>query len=1006
MSSIPKQDPKQGKTDPNNRSLAEGQEIHGYRILRITKLEEIDAVLYRLEHLATGARHIHLSNGDKENTFGVTFKTVPTDSTGVAHILEHTVLCGSEKYAVRDPFFSMLKRSLSTFMNAFTASDWTMYPFSTQNRKDYYNLMDVYLDAAFFPNIDELSFKQEGHRLEFEGDGEGNETQRLVYKGVVYNEMKGAMSSPDQVMGRSMLNALYPDTTYSNNSGGEPSDIPELTHEQLVAFHKRHYHPSNAYFYTYGNLPLSDHLAFIADKVMGRFERIDPGTDVPEQPRWSTAKTARYTYPLAANEEADKRCQICLAWLACDIRDTFEVLVLSVLEQILLGNAASPLRKALMDSGLGSALSDATGYDADNRDTLFACGLKNVNEEAGDAIEKIIFDVLAELADQGIEPDAISSAIHQIEFHRKEVTNTPYPYGIKLMLMVIGSWLHGGDPERILQLDADFARLHREIAAGNFLEKRIRSYFLENPHRVRMVLAPDQKKALQEAQRVEAELREKLSRLDEPSRTQIKADAVALKARQESQEDVSCLPTLALADVPPEIQTYAPSEIATDLPLRSYALPTSGIYYLNAAVGAAGVPETLLPWVPFFCYAFSKMGTRRHDYAEMARRMDAATGGVGLSSQVRVLYGQPDSCLPIIQLSAKCLNRNIDAMYGIVEELVHEIDFGNLKRLKQLVGEYRSALEAMIVQNGHRLAISLSSRAFGPSSALSEMWHGIDQVRTIRTFSDQLDEKRVEALSQNLADIAKGLFTPENLIMAAIGEADAVSAATSRTGSSPVFSAFNRDASNAAFPLLDLQVDRQPPYEGWSTSTAVSFVAQTMPAVDYREPDAPALAVLSKILRSLYLHREIREKGGAYGGFALFNAENGLFSMASYRDPHIVQTLKVYAEAAEFIQSAPIDDGDIHEAILQVCSEIDKPDPPGPGARKAFFRWIVGLTDEDRRTYKTNLIKVSLGDVRRVAAKYLDPANARSGIAVVSGSEQLEAANGKLGKRPLVLKAI
>ncbi len=1006
MSSIPKQDPKQGKTDPNNASLAEGQEIHGYRILGITRLEEIDAVLYRLEHLATGTRHIHLSNSDKENTFGVTFKTVPVDSTGVAHILEHTVLCGSEKYAVHDPFFSMLKRSLSTFMNAFTASDWTMYPFSTQNRKDYYNLMDVYLDAAFFPNIDELSFKQEGHRLEFEGDGEGNEAQRLVYKGVVYNEMKGAMSSPDQVMGRSMLNALYPDTTYSNNSGGEPSDIPELTHEQLMAFHKRHYHPSNAYFYTYGNLPLSDHLAFIADKVMGRFDRIDPGTDVPEQPRWSAARTARYTYPLAANEETDKRSQICLAWLACDIRDTFEVLVLSVLEQILLGNAASPLRKALMDSGLGSALSDATGYDADNRDTLFACGLKNVNEEAADAIEKIIFDVLAELADQGIDPDAISSAIHQIEFHRKEVSNTPYPYGIKLMLMVIGSWLHGGDPERILQLDADFERLHREIAGGNFLEKRIRSYFLDNPHRVRMVLTPDQQKAPQETQRVEAELREKLSRLDEPSRARIKADAVALKARQESQEDVSCLPTLALADVPPEIQAYAPSEICADLALRSYALPTSGIYYFNAAGGAAGVPEALLPWVPFFCYAFSKMGTRRHDYAEMARRMDAATGGVGLSSQVRVLYGQSDSCLPIIQLSAKCLNRNIDPMYAIVEELVGEIDFGNLKRLRQLLGEYRSALESMIVQNGHRLAISLSSRAFGPASALSEMWHGIDQVRTIRTFSEQIDEKRVEALSGDLADIAKGLFTPENLIMAAIGEADAVSAATSRTGSSPVFSAFNRNASNAAFPLLDLKVDRQLPYEGWSTSTAVSFVAQTMPAVDYRDPDAPPLAVLSKILRSLYLHREIREKGGAYGGFALFNAENGLFSMASYRDPHIVQTLKVYAEAAEFVQSAPIDDGDIHEAILQVCSEIDKPDPPGPGARKAFFRWIVGLTDEDRRTYKTSLMKVSLDDVRRVAAKYLDPANARSGIAVVSGNEQLEAANGKLEKRPLALKKI
>jgi len=998
--------PEANITDPNNRDLTTGQIIHGYRILRMTQLREIDAVLYRLEHLATGARHVHLSNGDMENTFGVTFKTVPTDSTGVAHILEHTVLCGSEKYPVRDPFFSMLKRSLSTFMNAFTASDWTMYPFSTQNRKDYYNLMDVYLDAAFFPNLDALSFKQEGHRVEFDhGDAEGN-GEKLVYKGVVYNEMKGAMSSPDQVMGRSLLNALYPDTTYSNNSGGDPAVIPRLTHGQLVAFHNRHYHPSNAYFYTYGNLPLADHLAFIEQKVMRRFERIDPQTDVPAQPRWKDARTARYTYPLAAGEDPAKRCQICLAWLTSDICDTFEVLVLSVLEQVLLGNAASPLRKALMDSGLGTALSDGSGYDADNKDTLFACGLKNVAEDAGEAIEKIIFDVLTELADKGIDPESIASAIHQIEFHRKEVTNTPYPYGIKLMLMVIGSWLHGGDPERILQLDADFERLHREIAARKFLEERIRTYFIDNPHRVRLSLVPDQQQAQQEDLRVQQELAEKLARLDAAERAQIRQDAIELEKRQEAQEDASCLPTLALGDVPPEVQSFSPTETASSLPLWSYALPTSGIYYLNAAAGAAPVSRELLPWVPFFCYAFSKIGTRRHDYAQMARRIDAATGGVGLSSQARVLYGHSGSCLPLLQLSAKCLTRNIDPMYGIVEELIGEVDFGNLNRLKQLLGEYRSALETMIVQNGHRLAISLSSKTFGPASALSEMWHGIDQLKTIRTFGEPSDEGRLEALSARLMDISRQMFSTDNVIMAAIGENESVAAARRRTGSSPVLSRFKREPLDATFPLLNLAVDAPDPYEGWSTSTAVAFVAQTTTAVDFRHPDAPALSVLSKILRSLYLHREIREKGGAYGGFAVYNPENGLFSMASYRDPHIAQTLKVYAGAVDFVQSAPIQEADIHEAILQVCSEIDKPDPPGPGARKAFFRWIVGLTDEDRRSYKANLMSVSLEAVRTVAAKYLAPGNNQVGIAVIGGREHLEAANGQLGGKPLALYSI
>ncbi|UCD32807.1 MAG: insulinase family protein, partial [Desulfobacterales bacterium] len=297
--------------DKNNSDLKEGTVFHDYHIQRMVKLTDINAFLYLLEHQGTGARHVHISNNDEENTFGVAFKTIPTDSTGVAHILEHTALCGSKKFPVRDPFFSMLKRSLSTFMNAFTSSDWTMYPFSTQNRTDFYNLMDVYLDSAFFPNIDELSFKQEGHRLEIETETSGGDSLKLTYQGVVYNEMKGAMSSPHQVMIRSILNALYPSTTYRFNSGGDPSVIPTLTHEQLQAFHRRHYHPSNAFFYTYGKLPLKDHLKFIHKKVLKHFDRIDPKTDVPRQQRWRQSRTANYTYSLDNNEDPAKKYQVC-----------------------------------------------------------------------------------------------------------------------------------------------------------------------------------------------------------------------------------------------------------------------------------------------------------------------------------------------------------------------------------------------------------------------------------------------------------------------------------------------------------------------------------------------------------------------------------------------------------------------------------------------------------------------------------------------------------------------
>ena len=440
-------------------------------------------------------------------------------------------------------------------MNAFTSSDWTMYPFSTQNRTDFYNLMDVYLDSVFYPNIEELSFKQEGHRLEIEEDTKDSDSVNLVYKGVVYNEMKGAMSSPNQVMVRSILNALYPETTYGYNSGGDPSVIPQLTYDQLKAFHRRHYHPSNAFFYTYGDLPLRNHLKFINDKIFTHFESMDPKTDVPSHPRWSTPRKKTYFYPLDKNEDPSKKCQLCMAWLTADIKDPFEVLILTILEQILLGNSASPLRKALIDCKLGTALCDGTGFDANNRDTMFVCGLKDVEESAADKINSIIFNVLEDLSKNGIDKKMIESAIHQLEFHRKEVTNIPYPYGIKLLLTFAGSWFHGGDPVRILQFDADLERLRNEISKGPFLENRIKKYFLDNTHRVLLTLVPDPLMENKERHRVTAELDRIRAELTPSELEKIKKDTQALKQLQEYKEDVSCLPTLDLEEIPPRFKS-------------------------------------------------------------------------------------------------------------------------------------------------------------------------------------------------------------------------------------------------------------------------------------------------------------------------------------------------------------------------------------------------------------------------------------------------------------------
>jgi Zn-dependent M16 (insulinase) family peptidase len=992
-------------SDPNNPDLEAGGRINDYRIVRIESLKEISSIFYELKHPGTGAKHIHISNSDAENTFGVAFKTVPKDSTGVAHILEHTVLCGSKQYPVRDPFFSMLKRSLSTFMNAFTASDWTMYPFSTQNQKDFYNLMGVYLDAAFFPRLEGLSFKQEGHRLETEEQPESNDpaAQQLTYKGVVYNEMKGAMSSPDQVMVRSILKALYPSTTYRFNSGGDPVEIPSLTHDQLKEFHRQHYHPGNAFFYTYGNLPLKEHLSFIEAKVLKDFKQIDHDTDVASQPRWKQPRSVTYPYPFDKNEDATHKCQVCIAWLAADIKDTFEALVLTLLEQVLLGNSASPLRQALIDSGLGSSLCDGTGFDADNRDTLFVSGLKDVVSSDADQIEGLIMGVLRDLAENGIDKALIESAIHQIEFHRKEITNTPYPYGIKLLLTFSGSWFHGGDPVKILNFDADLARLQKELAGGAFFENRIKKYFLDNPHRVTMTLVPDQEMASKENARLRAELERIKKDLAPSDLDRLKQDAEALMRLQETEEDISCLPTLGRQDIPPSVASV--EKTATDDAIQTtlYNQATSGIFYFAAAAGSGALSGDLMPLAPFFCYAASRMGTAVRDYAEMARRIDAYTGGFGLSTHARTRFDRPGECMPFVSFNAKCLHRNRGQMFDIIKELLHQSDFSDLTRLKNLLLEYRAGLESMVVHNGHRLAISLASRNLSSTRRQSEIWNGVHQLQTIKGLVDGLNDDKLKSLSLDLTAIGETLLGRKNFKMALIGE-DSTQADVHASAQSLVNGLGDRQDDGFKAPAITL--DGGNIREGWSTSSAVSFVALAFEAVRMEHEDAAALSVISKILRSMYLHREIREKGGAYGGFALYSPEDGLFCFASYRDPHIVSTLKAFDNASAFMRSGSFGEEDVNEAILQVCSEIDKPDPPGPAARKAFYRSILSLTDDMRAQYKSRLLSLTRKQVIQAAERYFDGDEEKKAVAVISGEEKLKEANEALSANPLKLNRI
>ena len=717
------------------------------------------------------------------------------------------------------------------------------------------------------------------------------------------------------------------------------------------------------------------------------------------------------TYAYSDTNNIAAKYQGCVAWLTPDIADHFEVLIMEVLEQILLGNSASPLRKALIDSALGSALCDGTGFDSDNRDTMFVCGLKDIEVSAVPEVEKIVFTCLETLVGKGIDQHLIDSAIHQIEFSLKEITNTPYPYGIKLLVGIASIMVHEGDPVTGINIDSDLAKLQEELAKGPFLEGRIRRYFLDNPHRLLFTLAPDEGLEARQAEDIRQELQEKLKSLDEAELAQIKKDAAALKERQETEENLDLLPTLALEDVPPEIEIVHPDTIKGITCATAFDKATSGILYFTCPVGAGNIAPNLFPMVPFFARAFTNAGTKNSSYVQMAERMDLYTGGISMSPFSGTHFDHEGKGHSFLALQGKALDRNIDHLFDMMDEYINDGGFKDHVRLKSLILQYQAALEASIVGSGHRYAITLSARHLSTAASINELWHGIAQYTRIKDLTAKVDNAKTGAqalaeLEKDLSAMTCAVMRKDNFKPAVIGSASSMIQADKRI--KKIYDNLP-NGSNQAFHTPDIETQTLRPYDGWMTNTAVSFVGQSFKAVRISHEDAPALSVIAKLLRSLFLHREIREKGGAYGGFALYNMEEGFFSFGSYRDPHIKRTLDVYADACDFITQGQFTQTDVKEAILQVCSDIDKPETPAPSAMKAFYRQITKLSDEIRKGFKDALLGMDKQKVVETATRYFFRDDDAKGISVISSKSLLDQANQELvaeGREPLILHKI
>jgi len=929
--------------------------------------------LQSFRHRETGALHLHLSADDDQNTFLVGFRTVPQDSTGVAHILEHTSLCGSRHYPVRDPFFMMTRRSLNTFMNAFTSSDWTAYPFASRNRKDFDNLLKVYLDAVFYPTLDPLDFAQEGHRVEF-AESENPESE-LLFKGVVFNEMKGAMSSPVSALWQSLSSALFPTITYHYNSGGEPANIPDLSYAELKAFHADHYHPSNALFMTYGDVAAHEHQTLFEEHALKAFSHKALDIHVADEQRFSAPQQLEDRYALDGEEETEDKSHIVIGWLLDRSTDMEAVMTAHLLSGVLLDNGASPLRYALETTELGSAPSPLCGLQDSTREMLFVCGVEGSNPEQAEAVEQLVLKVLEDVAENGVDQEMVEAILHQLEFSQREVSGDGYPYGLHLILQALGPTLHGADPVAALDIDPILNRLRESITDPDFIKGLTRKLH-DNPHRVRLVMSPDLELSAQRAAAEAERLAEMKAAMDESARKAVIEQSIALAERQNRQDDPEVLPKVGLDDIPTDLPIPEGSEGQSgNTPTTWFSRATNGIVYHDLVIKLPQLDSEMSDLLPLLCDTLTEVGSGGRDYLTTQALQSAVTGGIGARTSVRSHVDDLEQNRGLFILSGKALSRNHDALGELLLESLETTRFDELPRLRELIAQERLHQEQGVTSHGHALAMTAASSGLSRTAALSHRWQGLAGLKSLKALDDSLDDNtQLEQLAEKLQQLRDRLLTaPRELLL--IGEEsqhDAIeSAVDARWRELP----FSSEASHFVLPDA-----KQKIAQAWTTSTQVNFCARAYPAVASDHPDAAPLMVLGAFLRNNFLHRTIREQGGAYGGGASYDSDAGALRFYSYRDPRLEETLTDFDASIDWLLSTDHEWRTIEEAILGIISSIDKPGSPAGEARVAYYAKRHGRTPEQRRDYRRRVLQVTEADLKRVAECYLKPEAAHTAI--------------------------
>ena len=964
------------------------EQLQAYTVLEKKEIKELNSFSYLLRHNKTGARIALLSNDDDNKVFYIGFRTPPADSTGVAHIVEHTVLCGSDKFPVKDPFIELAKGSLNTFLNAMTYPDKTVYPVASCNDRDFQNLMDVYLDAVFHPNIyhEEKIFRQEGWHYEME-----NAEDDLTINGVVYSEMKGAYSSPDDVLWREIMNSLYPHTAYSVESGGDPDVIPQLTYEAFLAFHKKYYHPSNSYIYLYGDMDMAEKLQYIDAEYLSKYDALAVDSALETEAPFTETLTIEKEYPIMESESEQDNTYLAYNISLGELPDRKFCYAVSTLVDVLCMMPGAPVKQALLDAGIGKDLNYA--FDTSVKQPYFSMVAKNANAQQKEDMIRIVDETLERLCKEGLDKRALRASLNSSEFKYREADFGSYPKGLMYGLQMLETWLYDDEKPFVNVELLDVYKELKQAVDTSYYEDLIREHLLCNPHKSIVVVRPVKGLTGIREKKLAEQLAERKAAMSVEEIERIVRDTGALKAYQEEpsrREDLEKIPLLAREDMKREAAPYYNEEKKVDGTVLLYHdVFTNGIGYLRFMFDLRQVPEELFPYVGILKMVLGLVSTEHYSYSELYNEINLLTGGIAPAVNTYTDAEDLSKYTATLDLKVKVLYENLPQAFALAQEILTRADYTDSKRLYELVAEGRSCKQADMMAAGHTLAAGRALSYLSKPAMVMEHINGIPFYQLLEDLEKHFDVRK-EEVTKNLQRVIRYIFRPENLLVDYTAEQEGLREIE------PLIVQLKSSLYQETVEAAGYNPEPVRKNEGFMTSAQIQYVCR---AGNFEKKGLPyhgALKVLRVMLGYDYLWTQVRVKGGAYGCMCSFGRSGDSY-FVSYRDPNLQNTIAVYENAADYIAGFEADERTMTQYIIGAVSEMDMPMTPAMKGTYSLTGYMTHYPYEKIQKNRDELLAADADTIRGLS-EYIRAFMDADCLCVVGNEENIKANGALFGK--------